>query len=183
MSVFSFLTYNDNKIFIKLKPSNSFKFLVQKFKKKKSKIFQVVSLFNFFGVLKLKKKNNVFFNFNKSIHSNIIKNLKQNYVGFVQGYSVELLAVGVGYRFDKLQKKINVLVLNVGDSHYNYFFLPRNVAFRFNKNYLFLFGLDLLKVKKIALQIKSFRLPEPYKGNGIRYFSEIVEIKEGKKKK
>ena len=36
--------------------------------------------------------------------------LKQKYVGISQGFSIELLAVGVGYRFERLSKKINILL-------------------------------------------------------------------------
>ena len=119
----------------------------------------------------------------QSLIKTILINLKQKYLGISQGFSIELLAVGVGYRFERLSKKINILVLNLGYSHYNYLILSKLISFRFHKNYLFLFGLNFLELKLSALQIKSNRIPEPYKGKGIRYFSEIIEIKEGKKKK
>jgi len=181
--MFNFLSYDFKNVKIKLVKNNSFKFLIQKIKKKKKILLTKFSFFNFFGILKNKFDFNLFFSFSKSITLTLIKNLKQNYIGLSQGFCVELLAVGVGYRFERLQKKINIVVLNLGYAHYNYYFLPLKLAFRFHKNYLFLFGLNLLLLKRAALQIKSYRLPEPYKGKGIRYFSEIIEIKEGKKKK
>ena len=34
----------------------------------------------------------------------------------------------------------------------------------------------------LAAELRAFRLPEPYKGKGIRYDDEVIRRKEGKKK-
>lgn len=41
-------------------------------------------------------------------------------------------------------------------------------------------GADKQLVGEIAAKIRSFRLPDAYKGKGIRYENELVRIKEGK---
>jgi len=41
-------------------------------------------------------------------------------------------------------------------------------------------GADKQLVGEIAAKIRSFRLPDAYKGKGIRYENEFVRIKEGK---
>lgn len=181
----SLINFDLKKIKILLTKKHSFKFLINKFKnKQKSSLNSRIAFFNFFSLFKFEKnKKNLFFNYHKALTNSILINLKQKYIGISQGFSIELLAIGVGYRFERLAKKINVLVLNLGYSHYNYVLLSNLISFRFHKNYLFLFGLNFLELKLTALQIKSNRIPEPYKGKGIRYFSEIIEIKEGKKKK
>jgi large subunit ribosomal protein L6 len=43
-------------------------------------------------------------------------------------------------------------------------------------------GADRQKVGQIAAELRGFRLPEPYKGKGIRYDDEVILRKEGKKK-
>jgi large subunit ribosomal protein L6 len=43
-------------------------------------------------------------------------------------------------------------------------------------------GLDKQKVGKAAAEIRAFRPPEPYKGKGVKYASEFILRKEGKKK-
>jgi large subunit ribosomal protein L6 len=43
-------------------------------------------------------------------------------------------------------------------------------------------GIDLQKVGQIAANIRGIRPPEPYKGKGVRYTGEKIELKEGKKK-
>lgn len=178
----SLISYNTKKINIELLQNYSYKFLISKLKKKKL-IKKRIAFFNFFSLFSSKKKKKFFFNYSKALTGSILINLKQKYLSLNQGFSIELLAIGVGYRFEKMNKKINVLILNLGYSHYNYCFLPKSTCFRFHKNYLFLFGTDFLELKNLAVEIRSNRIPEPYKGKGIRYFSEIVEIKEGKKKK
>jgi large subunit ribosomal protein L6 len=41
-------------------------------------------------------------------------------------------------------------------------------------------GIDKQKVGAIAADVRGKRLPEPYKGKGIRYENEYVRQKEGK---
>jgi large subunit ribosomal protein L6 len=43
-------------------------------------------------------------------------------------------------------------------------------------------GTDVQKVGQVAADIRSFRPPEPYKGKGVRYSGEKIELKEAKKK-
>ena len=42
-------------------------------------------------------------------------------------------------------------------------------------------GIDKQKVGQAAAEIRAFRPPEPYKGKGVRYVDEHVNMKEGKK--
>ena len=41
---------------------------------------------------------------------------------------------------------------------------------------------DRQKVGQVAADIRGFRPPEPYKGKGVRYAGERIELKEAKKK-
>jgi large subunit ribosomal protein L6 len=43
-------------------------------------------------------------------------------------------------------------------------------------------GIDRQKVGQVAAEIRGFRPPEPYKGKGVKYSTEFVFRKEGKKK-
>ena len=44
-------------------------------------------------------------------------------------------------------------------------------------------GIDRAKVGQVAAEIRRYRPPEPYKGKGIKYSTETIFRKEGKKKK
>jgi large subunit ribosomal protein L6 len=43
-------------------------------------------------------------------------------------------------------------------------------------------GIDKQRVGQVAAEIRGFRRPEPYKGKGIKYETETIRRKEGKKK-
>ena len=43
-------------------------------------------------------------------------------------------------------------------------------------------GIDKQLVGETAAKIRSLRKPEPYKGKGVRYADERVQLKEAKKK-
>ena len=43
-------------------------------------------------------------------------------------------------------------------------------------------GSDRQKLGQVAADIRRFRAPEPYKGKGVRYSGEQIELKEAKKK-
>jgi len=43
-------------------------------------------------------------------------------------------------------------------------------------------GIDKQKVGQVAAEVRGYRPPEPYKGKGVRYFGEVVILKETKKK-
>jgi len=43
-------------------------------------------------------------------------------------------------------------------------------------------GADKQRVGAVAAKIRSFRKPEPYKGKGVKYATETIRRKEGKKK-
>jgi len=43
-------------------------------------------------------------------------------------------------------------------------------------------GVDKRQVGQVASEIRAWRPPEPYKGKGVRYTTETIRRKEGKKK-
>lgn len=136
----------------------------------------------FFSVSKLVDKN-VYYSYNSSLASSIYTTLRQNYFAQSNGYFLELLAVGVGFRFERLNDQNNILVINVGYSHYIYYLVAPDVAFRCTKGYLFLFSTNLSNLKRTALEIKKYRVPNVYSGKGIKYLKEQITLKVGKKKK
>lgn len=135
----------------------------------------------FFSIAKLNQ--NSYYSYNKSLSTSIYTILKQNYFAQSNGYFVELLAVGVGFRFERLAAENNILVINVGYSHYIYYLVSEDVAFRCTKGYLFLFSTNLSNLKRTAVEIKKYRAPNVYSGKGIKYLKEQITLKIGKKKK
>ncbi len=107
-------------------------------------------------------------------------NIRNLILGVTEGFTKELELQGVGY---KVQLKGKLLVMFLGYSHEIYYMLPDGVDAKVDKpTSIVLSGSDKQKVGQVAAQIRSLRKPEPYKGKGVRYTTEYVRRKEGKKK-
>ncbi|HUK58972.1 MAG TPA: 50S ribosomal protein L6 [Stellaceae bacterium] len=100
--------------------------------------------------------------------------------GVSQGFTRSLEINGVGYRAAVQGKN---LVLQLGYSHDINFPIPDDVKITCEKpTAITVTGADKQRVGQVAAVIRGFRLPEPYKGKGIKYAEEHVRRKEGKKK-
>ena len=115
---------------------------------------------------------------NRSLHG-LTRTLVANMVhGVTEGFSKTLEVNGVGYRAAKEGKK---LVLNVGYSHQIEVEDTADVETEVpNANTVVVKGIDKQKVGQFAADIRAKRPPEPYKGKGIKYSTEVVRHKEGK---
>ena len=100
--------------------------------------------------------------------------------GVTKGFSVDLEINGVGYRA-ALQGRN--LVLQLGFSHEVNYPIPAGIDIKVEKpTALTISGADRQKVGQVAAEIRSYRGPEPYKGKGVKYSTETILRKEGKKK-
>ncbi len=109
------------------------------------------------------------------------RSLVRNLVhGVAQGYSVGLDINGVGYRASVQGK---ALVMQLGFSHDVNYPIPEGIQIVCPKpTAITVSGADRQKVGQVAAEIRGYKPPEPYKGKGIKYESETVLRKEGKKK-
>ena len=100
--------------------------------------------------------------------------------GVSKGFSVGLEISGVGYRAAVQGKTLN---LQLGFSHEINFPIPDDIKITCEKpTSILIAGADRQRVGEVAAKLRSMRKPEPYKGKGIRYESETIRRKEGKKK-
>ena len=100
--------------------------------------------------------------------------------GVTQGFQKKLELVGVGYRAQAQGKTLN---LTLGFSHPVNYKVPEGITIETpSQTEVIVKGLDRQKVGQVAAEIRGFRPPEPYKGKGVRYSDERVELKEAKKK-
>ena len=100
-------------------------------------------------------------------------------VGVSQGFSKTLVVNGVGYRAE-VQGKL--LVMALGYSNDFIALIPEGIEVKVEPqgNKIIISGIDKEKVGEFAAQIRKLRLPEPYKGKGIRYETEVIKRKVGK---
>ncbi len=98
--------------------------------------------------------------------------------GANNGYEKVLEISGVGYK-SALQGR-NV-VLNLGFSHQITFPLPDGIDAAIEKQTVItLKGADKELLGQVAANIRGMRIPEPYKGKGIKYKNERIIRKAGK---
>jgi large subunit ribosomal protein L6 len=100
--------------------------------------------------------------------------------GVAKGFSVTLEINGVGYRAAVQGSTLN---LQLGYSHEIAYPIPSDVNIVCERPTLIrISGADRQRIGQIAAEIRAYRPPEPYKGKGIKYSTETVRRKEGKKK-
>ena len=114
----------------------------------------------------------------KSLHG-LTRTLIANMVeGVEKGYSKELEVNGVGYRVAKQGKQ---LVMNLGYSHQVIMDeIPGITIDVPAPNKIVISGPNKQMVGQFAAEVREKRPPEPYKGKGIKYATEVVRRKEGK---
>jgi large subunit ribosomal protein L6 len=100
--------------------------------------------------------------------------------GVTKGFTEVLEINGVGFRAEMKGSKI---VLALGFSHPVEFSLPVGVEAKIEKNVVTMSGIDKHLVGQTAANLRALKKPEPYKGKGIKYASEVVRRKAGKQVK
>ena len=103
-------------------------------------------------------------------------------VGVSEGFSKTLELVGVGYR---VSNQGQILELSLGFTHNIFLQLPKEINLETkterNKNPLIILSsADKQLLGQVCAKIRSFRMPEPYKGKGIRFEGEVIRRKSGK---
>ena len=108
----------------------------------------------------------------------LVRSLLQNAVtGVTVGWSKNLELNGVGMR---AALSGSTLTLSLGFSHPIIVEAPSGITFVVTKNVITVSGIDKQLVGETSAKIRSFRKPEPYKGKGIKYSTEIIRRKAGK---
>jgi large subunit ribosomal protein L6 len=97
--------------------------------------------------------------------------------GVSTGWNKKLELVGTGFKAEILG---NELSLTVGYSHPVKVKAPEGISFKVEKTFVTVEGFDKELVGQVAVNIRSVRPPEPYKGKGIKYVDEIIRRKAGK---
>lgn len=107
--------------------------------------------------------------------------------GVTEGFSKDLDLVGIGYKVDARPKAV---LLSLGYSHPIEFPIPEGISVKVEKqskniqNYvatITISGADKQLVGQVAADVRSLKRPDAYKGKGLRYSSETVRLKVGKK--
>ncbi len=104
--------------------------------------------------------------------------IKNAIEGVTAGFEKKLLIEGVGFKFNVAGSQV---VLDIGFSHQVKLDIPAALKVAVEKNMMTISGADKELVGQFAAQVRGYKPVEPYKGKGIRYESEYVLRKQGKK--
>ena len=114
----------------------------------------------------------------KSLHGLTRTLINNMVIGVTEGFTKELEINGVGYRAQMQGKK---LVLSLGYSHPVEYEPIEGITLEVPQpNKIIVKGANKEAVGETAAKIREYRMPEPYKGKGIKYVDEVIRRKEGK---
>ncbi len=123
------------------------------------------------------KETRKFHGLYRSLLANLVK-------GVSEGFEKKLEIHGQGYRAAMQGDKLELFI---GYSHPVVFEVPKGMQVKVEEKrgekliLVDIWGIDKQQVGQFAANVRAMRKPEPYKGKGIRYASEHVRQKQGKK--
>lgn len=122
-----------------------------------------------------KKQKQAFHGLYRALVNNMV-------VGVSEGYKKELELVGVGYR---VSNQGNLMEFALGYTHPIIMQLPSEIKVETkserNQNpKIILESCNKQLLGQVCAKIRSFRMPEPYKGKGILFVGEQIRRKSGK---
>lgn len=93
-------------------------------------------------------------------------------------FEKKLILEGVGFKSEVSNGIIN---LALGFSHPVNITIPEGLKVTAEKNVITISGANKEDVGQFAARLRSQKKPEPYKGKGMRYQTEVIRRKQGKK--
>ncbi len=104
-----------------------------------------------------------------------IKNMIE---GVSKAFEKKLLLEGIGFKSEVKGTDLN---LSLGFSHPVKIAIPGGLKVTAEKNVITVSGMNKDLVGQVTAKIRSLKKPEPYKGKGMRYDTEVIRRKQGKK--
>ena len=115
---------------------------------------------------------------NKALWGTYASHVKNMIDGVNNAYTKKLILEGVGFKSEVAGKDLK---LALGFSHPVVVPIPEGLTVTAEKNNLTFTGIDKELVGQFSAKIRSLKKPEPYKGKGFRYDTEVIRRKQGKK--
>ena len=116
--------------------------------------------------------------FSRSLWGTYMSHIGNMVTGVVTPYEKKLLVEGVGFKWEV---KGDTLNMALGFSHPLLMPIPKGLTVTAEKGSLTVVGIDKEAVSLFAMKVRSLKKPEPYKGKGVRYSTEVIRRKQGKK--
>ena len=140
---------------------------------------KIITIHGPLGNINYNFKNQVIYN-NKNFfikednYNFFIKKLKKLIKSVTIGWFLELNLNGLGYKSFKLNDKI---ALDLGYSNLIIYKPTDSIKIKNFKNKIVLFSLDQEYLYNVSCHIKSYSMPDAYKGKGIVFKNEVIKLK------
>jgi len=116
--------------------------------------------------------------FSRALWGTYMSHISNMIQGVVTPYEKKLIVEGVGFKWEV---KGDTLALALGFSHPVTMPIPKTLTVTAEKGSLSIVSIDKEAVGLFANKVRQLKKPEPYKGKGIRYSTEVIRRKQGKK--
>lgn len=116
--------------------------------------------------------------FARAIWGTYASHVKNMIAGVSTPYTKKLILEGVGFKSDV---KGSDLHLALGFSHPVVVKIPEGLTVTAEKNTITISGINKETVGQFASSVRAMKKPEPYKGKGFHYDTEVIRRKAGKK--
>ena len=93
-------------------------------------------------------------------------------------FQKKLILEGIGFKSEVKGEKI---IFALGFSHSVEVAIPKTLKVTAEKNNITVSGADKEEVGRFTANLRALKKPEPYKGKGMRYDTEVIRRKQGKK--
>ena len=127
------------------------------------------------GITLVPKRND---KFSKALWGTYASHIKNMITGVTTPYVKKLVLEGVGFKSEVKGKTFNFAL---GFSHPVVVSIPEGITATADKNNITISGIDKDLVGSFTATIRALKKPEPYKGKGMRYDTEVIRRKQGKK--
>lgn len=114
----------------------------------------------------------------KALWGTYASHIKNMVTGVNEPFVKKLILEGVGFKSDVQGKNLN---LALGFSHPVVVPIPEGLTVTAEKNLITVTGIDKELVGQFTANVRALKKPEPYKGKGFRYDTEVIRRKQGKK--
>lgn len=112
--------------------------------------------------------------------------IKNMVAGVNKAFEKKLILEGIGFKSEvkpasPSQGGGDKIALALGFSHPVEVKIPEGLKVTAEKNLITISGASKEAVGQFAAQLRALKKPEPYKGKGMRYDTEVIKRKQGKK--
>lgn len=116
--------------------------------------------------------------FSQSLWGTYASHIKNMVAGVQNPYQKKLILEGVGFKSEVKGKEFHFAL---GFSHPVVVPIPEGITATADKNNITISGIDKELVGNFTAAVRALKKPEPYKGKGMRYDTEVIRRKQGKK--